>query len=99
MPQNFDKDDDATLDYAIDWSEWLGPSAVGTGSDSISLSTWEAEEGITIATDPAPSLSGQRTTVWLSGGTVGKSYDVTNHIVTVAGREDDRTIRIYVREA
>jgi hypothetical protein len=92
MPQNFDKDEDATLDYAIDWSEWLGV-------DSISLSTWEADEGITIATDPAPSLSGQRATVWLSGGTVGESYDVTNHIVTAAGREDDRTIRIYVREA
>jgi hypothetical protein len=92
MPQNFDKDDDATLDYAIDWGEWLG-------SDTISQSTWEAEEGITIATDPAPSSDGTRTTVWLSGGTVGESYDVTNHIVTAAGREDDRTIRIYVREA
>jgi hypothetical protein len=91
-PQNFDKDDDAKLDYSIDYGEWLG-------ADTISASTWEAEEGITIATDPAPSLSGQRTTVWLSGGTVGESYDVTNHIVTAAGREDDRTIRIYVREA
>ena len=80
------------MDYAIEWGEWLGV-------DTISESTWEAGDGITIASDPAPSSTGTRTTVWLSGGTVGESYDVTNHIVTAAGREDDRTIRIYVREA
>ena len=92
MPQKFDLDSDAKLDYAIDWSAWLGV-------DTISESSWEAGDGITIATDPAPSSTATRTTVWLSGGTVGESYNVTNHIVTVGGRADDRTIWIYVREA
>lgn len=92
MPQIFDKDSNATLDYAVSWVEWLG-------ADTIATSTWEADDGITIEESPAPTAIDGIATLWLSGGTTGESYDVTNHIVTAAGREDDRTIRIYVREA
>ena len=89
MSQRFDKDDDARLDYVIDWTEWLG-------GDIINTSSWETEEGLLIDAD---TNDGSRTTVWVSGGTIGVIYDVTNHIITDAGREDERTIRIYVREA
>lgn len=92
MPQSFIKDPDAKKDYAVDWSDWLD-------EDTISTSTWEADDdGITVEDDPAPANTGTVTTVWLSGGTVGERYEITNHIVTSAGREDDRTIEIRVQE-
>lgn len=80
----FTKDPDAVLDYRIDWTTWLD-------GDSIVSSTWTAESGITIDsfTDSATN-----STVWLSGGSAGERYAVTNSIVTTEGRKDDRTIRI-----
>lgn len=83
------KDPDAILDYSINWSSWL------VTGDTIATSTWTAETGITVDSDSNTTTAA---TVWLSGGTLGESYDVTNHIVTDAGREDDRTITILVRE-
>lgn len=83
------KDPSAILDYSINWSSWL------VAGDTIVTSTWTAETGITIDDDSNTTTA---TTVWLSGGTAGESYDVTNHIVTDDGREDDRTITILVRE-
>ena len=44
------------------------------------------------------SKSTTATTVWLSGGVAGQSYSVVNHIVTAAGREEDRTIKIMCLE-
>lgn len=92
MPQSHIKDPEAILDYSVDWSEWLPEG------DTLSDSDWEADDGITIEASPAPTNVDGVTTVWLSGGTVGQSYGVTNHIVTSAGREDDRSITIRVRE-
>ena len=88
MPSTFTKDPDATLDYQIDWSSWLG-------SDTISTSTWTVPSGITKDSDTASTTT---TTIWVSGGTAGTSYELVNRIVTAAGRTDDRTIQINVRE-
>lgn len=85
----FMKDPDAVLDYKIDWSRWL------PDGDSVSASSWDAESGLTVDSNTFDDTS---TTVWLSGGTDGTSYSVTNHITTDAGREDDRTIIIAVKE-
>lgn len=84
MPQSHTKDVDAVLDYTVDWSAWLD-------GDTISTSTWEADDGITIDSDTNTATTA---TVWLSGGTLGATYRITNHIVTAAGREDDRTITV-----
>jgi len=80
--QQFKKDPDATLDYTIDWSTWLG-------ADTISTSEWTVASGITEGTATATTTA---TTIWLSGGTAGVSYALTNQIVTAGGRTDDRTI-------
>ena len=84
----FLKDPDAVLDYQIDWSDWLD-------SDTISTSAWTVPTGLTEDSDSNTTTTA---TVWLSGGTAGTSYSVINHIVTAAGREDDRTITIKCRE-
>jgi hypothetical protein len=88
MPQRFVKDPSAVLDYRIDWGEWLD-------SDTIATSTWIVPTGITKASDTNTTTI---TTIWLSGGTVGNSYALVNHIVTTGGREDDRGITIVVAE-
>lgn len=88
MATIFVKDPDAILDYQVNWSAWLS-------GDTIQTSTWQAESGITIDSDSNTTTAA---TVWLSGGAAGNTYDVTNHIVTAAGREDDRTIQIKVQE-
>lgn len=88
--RTFEKDPDAVLDYVIDWGdEWLE-----TG-DEIKTSTWTVPAGIT---KDSTSNTPTTTTIWLSGGTDGETYDLVNHIITDDGREDDRTITIKVRE-
>lgn len=82
------KDPQAVLDYKIDWSEWLD-------TDAISDSSWStADTGITIDSD---EFNTTETVVWLSSGTVGTTYTLTNHITTTGGRQDDRSIKIKVK--
>lgn len=83
--KTYNKDPDSVLDYSFDWTNWLG-------KDAISTSSWD------IPTDLTEVLSDVQdnsiTTVWLSGGVKGERYLVTNHIITQAGREDDRSFII-----
>ena len=71
------------------WSEWLGESEI------ISTSQWTVETGLTKDSD---SKTDSTTTIWLSGGTAGTEYTVTNSIVTNGGREDDRSFIIKVMD-
>lgn len=98
MATAFIKDPQAVLDYVFDWkastngtgaSDWLA-----TG-ETIASHTVTADTGLTV---DSSSLTDSDTsvTVWLSGGTVNTHYKVICHIVTSAGREDDRTISIRV---
>jgi hypothetical protein len=84
----FYKDPNANLDYQIDWSSWLG-------SDTISSSAWTVQSGLTKGSD---SKTDTTTTVWLSGGTAGQTYRVTNRVVTAGGRTDDRSFWVVVEE-
>ena len=36
--------------------------------------------------------------IWLSGGTLGSTYTVTNRIFTVGNRQEDRSLIIIVRD-
>lgn len=84
----FVKIDTAVLDYEEDWTAWLE-------GDTISTSSWVADTGITIDSDSNTTVKG---VVWLSGGTVGESYDVTNTITTAGLRTDSRTIEITITD-
>lgn len=84
----FNKDPDARLDYMVDWTSWLG-------DDTITNSTWIVPNGINFEADTFTTTTA---TVWLSGGSLGSSYEVVNRITTDAGRIDDRTITIKIRQ-
>lgn len=93
-----EKDPEAELDYTIDWTDWMVPN------DEISTSTWSFQ---TFAGDAAPlteydssyiNAVSDRTTVYISGGTSGRSYRVTNTITTVSGLTDQRYFRLFLRD-
>ena len=83
----FVKDPDAVLDYQVNWADWLA-------GDTIATSTWIVPAGIT---QDSESETMTAATIWLSGGTLGASYELVNRITTAAGRTDDRTIRIELQ--
>lgn len=85
-------DPQAVLDYSFDWSAWLA------GQDTISASSWSVDGSDAALVIDSTDFTVLSTTVWLSGGTVNRTYKVTNHITTVGGREDDRTLLIKVKQ-
>lgn len=82
------KDPDAVLDYHLDWEDWLA-------GDTISAAAWTLPSGIT---KDSQAETDTVATIWLSGGSPGNRYFVKCHITTAAGREEDRTFRVDVRE-
>jgi hypothetical protein len=84
------KDPAAVLDYTLDWSTdgWLG-------IDTIASVVWAVPAGIT---QTAASNTTTGATVWLSGGTLATSYTVTCRITTAAGRTDERSFRIIIKD-
>ena len=87
MPDSFTKDPSDVLDYQGLYSSWLG-------TDTIATSTWTVPSGLTKDSDTSTDTT---TTVWLSGGTENRDYEVVNTIVTAAGRTRDKTITINCR--
>jgi hypothetical protein len=83
----YSMDVNAVLDFAWDWSNWLAPL------ETIVTSTVTASPGISV---DSSTNSTSKVTVWLSGGTSGRIYTVTNLISTNQGRTDERTITIRV---
>ena len=84
------KDTDEVLDYHINWTARLTAE-----SDSISTSEWELDEGITKDSDAETSYT---TTIWISGGTTGETYSITNRITTAVGRTYDYTGTILIED-
>lgn len=87
--RTWEKDPSAVLDWKFNWTNWLA------ASEEISSATVTVESGIT-----KDSQSNTTTTVtaWLSGGTLGETYEVTCRITTNQGRTDERTIGIRVTD-
>jgi len=84
------KDPDEVLDYSLDWSTRLG-------ADTISTSDWpDFPAGLTNDNETNTTTT---TTIWLSGGTAGNTYQLTNRIVTTGGRTYDQTVILFCKEA
>ena len=90
------KDPDELDDYKLDWTARLAPD-----SDDISTSAWSIVTDMT--GDPSPlaieteSFTLSSTTVWLSGGTIGNTYQLLNHVVTTGGRVLEQTVQLKVK--
>lgn len=85
-----EKDPGANKDFSLDWTAMLA-----TG-ETISTSTWAADlAGVTVGSS---SIVGAVCTVWLSGGTAGATYKLTNTITTSRGMVDERTMILNVRD-
>jgi hypothetical protein len=94
--RSFRKDPDAVLDYGFNWNDPSAPGGpwLATG-ETISTSAWTIPDGLTKGNE---AHDDSITVVWLSGGTAGQSYTVTNRITSSAGRTDDRSFEIAVEE-
>jgi hypothetical protein len=88
--QNLIKDPNANLDYVVDWTAWLAQTG-----DSIQTVLWVVPSGITVT---AQLHTTKTATVWLSGGSVGKTYRITCRITTVAGRVEDHSFNIVMED-
>lgn len=91
LPPVLLKDPAAELDYGFDWAErgWLD-----TG-ETITAAVWTIPAGLTLITS---QIIGDKTVAWLGGGTAGTDYIIACRITTSAGRTDERSMTLRVRE-
>jgi hypothetical protein len=90
--KTFIKDPQAILDIRINWATWLAGLPVST--DTISSSVWTVPVGITKVSDTNSTTT---TTIRLSSGTLGTTYELLNHVVLASGQEDERTIKVKIK--
>lgn len=75
------KDPEELLDYGFDWTDRL------EDGETISASEWTVPTGsVTKAVSPAETFTDAITKVWLEGGTLGETCEVTNTVTTSLGR-------------
>ncbi len=93
LPENsYDKDPEAELDYGFKWGEfWLA------STETIISSTWDVPAGLTEVSNGIV-VGGKTTFVWVSGGTLKKTYTLTNTIQTSEGRKDSRSLFITITD-
>lgn len=88
----FVKDPAAVLDYGFDWAErdWLD------AGETVLTADWTIPAPLTIITSEI--IADATTAVaWLSGGTAGTDYTISCRIATSAGRTDERSMVLKVR--
>jgi len=82
------KDPDDIDFFELNWRKALK-------GDTIDGSIWILPAGIT-STLTEILDNGSRTRVWLTGGTSGKKYILTNRVTTVIGRQLDQSVELTV---
>lgn len=85
---DFSKDPDDTEDYVFNWADRLE-------GDTIATSTFLLPDGLT---QVSTSNTTTTATIFVSGGTSGTSYRITNRVTTAGGRQWDKTLYIAVRD-
>jgi len=97
------KDPSAVLNYGHDWADEGANDGASTDtgwlqSDTITTSTWAVSGSDALLLVDSDSNDTTTATAVLSGGTANTNYILTNHIVTAAGYEDDRSIVVKVQQ-
>lgn len=85
----FIKEPTETLDYQIDWSDWLGSLAIAS-------SIWSVPTGITQVSTTNNSTT---TTIRLTGGTWGETYEITNTITASDAETETRAILVRIQRS
>ena len=75
----------ASLDYGFDWTSWLA------AGETIVTSDWVVESPLTKSLEQ--TVDGV-TSLFVTGGVIGKIYKVANTITTSLTRTDTRTIKL-----
>ena len=83
---SYGKDPSDVIDIPMSWQQ--------LGTDAIIESSWTSE-GLTVGT---AAWAGLNTWCFVSGGTAGSVYNLTNTITTGMGRTLQRTVYIAVSE-
>tara|TARA_Y100000996_G_scaffold345932_1_gene283978 strand:+ start:41 stop:328 length:288 start_codon:yes stop_codon:yes gene_type:complete len=88
------KDKDSILDYGFDWGTYY----LAQG-DTIVSSIWTCEDSNLSILSDGISPDQRSTSVVVSGGLNGKSYNITNRIALNDGvRQVERTITLVIAE-
>lgn len=79
-------------DETIDWT----CASRGLGDDTIDTSAWAftGDDDDLVLSDDSIAEDGLSTTIWLSAGTLGAFYAVTNTVVTSGGRTLTETFQV-----
>lgn len=87
------KDPDASLDYAVDWgAEYLAGDALVSSSWAVSP---EEPGGVMVVGSDYDLLV---STVQVAGGEAGKTYRLSNRVMTTSGRRDTRSVVLRVEK-
>lgn len=82
------KDPEEIRDFGVNW-------AADLGSLTISTSTWSVVSG-TVVID-SDTNTNTTTTVRLSGGTLGETCVLTNHVTLSDGQELEQSGKLHIR--
>jgi hypothetical protein len=88
--KRFEQDPDAVLDYTLDWVDYLV-------EDDFIVDVAFTTSDVALVVN-SENFTNTWTSVWLSGGLLAVSYSVVCHITTDAGRQDDRTFMLTIRQ-
>ena len=89
------KDPNDRLDYKLDWSVWLAAET----NDTIETSEWFIAvigPGTATLVKDSDDNTTTSTSIWLSGGSVGQIYLITNRITTAGARIKDQSARFKI---
>lgn len=89
------KDPEAVLDYAFDWTQWLGEVSDTIVAATATVVPGDASSNVTV---DSVSFTDTKVIAWVSGGTDSDTVELICHITTAAGREDERTMYLKMKE-
>ncbi len=85
------KDPNEVLDYQIDWGERLA------SGETISTSSWTIAGDDSVLVEDSNEIVSENTLIWLSAGTLGVKYTLTNRITTSSSRTMDQSVAIRIK--
>lgn len=94
MSTSFVKDPDAVLDFAWSWASWVAEDETIDDATVVIVGASETTDLVIDSVGNTDTV----VTAWLSAGDAGEHYSLTCHITTNQGRQDDRTIKLTIRE-